>query len=69
MNKQLIKIKYIKKQILSKNYREYRADVMNDKVHYWIDSYNHATMERTRQFCNTMIDMYLKRYGYYCKTR
>ena len=65
--KQALKIKYLRAQITTKGYKESRADLMNDKIHYWIESYNHATMERTRQFCNTMIDMYLKRYSYYCK--
>ena len=38
---------------------------MNNHIQYWKESHDHANTRRARNFCNTMINMYLKRYTFY----
>lgn len=67
MNQQ-IKVTYLKRLINSKEYTIRRADEMNNRVQYWKESSRRANTQRCRDFCKTMVDMYLKRYMYYCKS-
>lgn len=61
------KVRYIRRLITSKDYYLLRADRMNDKVHYWKDACNNTNTSIGRDFCNLMVDMYMKRYQYYIK--
>ena len=38
---------------------------MNNHIQYWRESHDHANTSRARDFCNAMINMYLKRYTFY----
>ena len=38
---------------------------MNNHIQYWRESHDRANTRRVRNFCNTMINMYLKRYTFY----
>ena len=62
---QELKIKYLKRIINSKGYMASRADFMNDRIQYWRESYDRANTGRAREFCDSMIGMYLKRYTFY----
>ena len=60
-----LRLQYLRKLILSKDYTTSRAYKMNNHIQYWRESYNRANTRKARNFCNTMINMYLKRYTFY----
>jgi hypothetical protein len=60
-----IKLKRAKLLIADKEYSIGRADRMNDKVQHWKLMLRDATTITEKEFCLSMIKMYLKRYMYY----
>ena len=60
-----LRIKYIKKTITAEGYGLQRLNYMNSKVQYWILSQKHSNTIAGRNFCNMMVNMYVKRYQYY----
>ena len=62
---EIMKLKRAKLAILSKDYSINRADRMNDKVQHWKIMVRDASTATERNFCISMIRMYLKRYMYY----
>ena len=62
---EIFRLRYIRKIISDKNYTTSRAYKMNNHIQYWRESYNRANTRKARNFCNTMINMYLKRYTFY----
>ena len=63
------KIKRLKNVIASKYYFEARADAMNGNVQHWRELRNKSNTRKAREFCESMIEMYLKRYMYYCNQK
>lgn len=60
-----LKVKYIRKTITAEGYGLQRLNTMNGKVQYWLLSQQHANTTAGRNYCNMMVDMYLRRYKYY----
>lgn len=61
------KMKRLRNVIASKYYIETRASEMNGNVQRWRELRNKSTTRKAREFCESMVKMYLKRYTYYCK--
>ena len=60
-----LKVKFIRRTIKQDGYNLQRLNDMNGKVQYWILSQQHANTTAGRNYCNMMVDMYMKRYQYY----
>lgn len=59
------KVKFIRRTIKQDGYNLQRLNDMNEKVQYWILSQQHANTTAGRNYCNMMVNMYMKRYQYY----
>ena len=60
-----LKITYLRKLILSKEYPFRRLNDIHNQMMYWKNNYNRATTQKERDFCKEMVSMYLKRYIHY----
>lgn len=63
--RQQLQVMYLRRVIQSKEYTASRADAMNNRIHYWKESKKQSNTKSQRDFCDTMIEMYLKRYIFY----
>ena len=59
------KIKHLKKKISSEYYTIERLSRINEEIQYWKVSQKKANTNLVRNYCNMIINMYLKRYNYY----
>ena len=59
------KSQYLRRTIKSKWYCISRAEKMNGQVLHWQEMRGAATTQMARDFCDSMIAMYLKRYEFY----
>lgn len=59
------KVKKLKKTISSEYYVIQRLTKMNEEIQYWKTSQTKANTTLVRNYCNMIINMYLKRYNYY----
>lgn len=59
------KVKFMRRTIKQDGYNLRRLNDMNEKVQYWILSQQHANTTAGRNYCNLMVNMYMKRYQYY----
>ena len=66
MTLQEFKIRRLRRVISSKYYLEARANEMNGSIQHWKELRNKSTTRMAREFCESMVKMYLKRYTYYC---
>lgn len=60
-----LKQKRLKKKIRSYGYNLERLNDMNRHIQYWILSLQEANTKAGKNYCYTMIKMYLKRYQFY----
>lgn len=60
-----LKVKFIRRTIKQDDYNLQRLNDMNGKVQYWVLSQQHANTTAGRNYCNMMVNMYMKRYQYY----
>lgn len=60
-----IKTRLTRQIILDKGYYFDRLNRMNGEIQYWKRSYQHANTVAGRNYCNMMVNMYMKRYQYY----
>ena len=62
-------VAYLRRVISSNRYYMNRADKMSGEIQHYREMASAATMQRQRDFCESMIEMYLQRYIYYCKKK
>ena len=59
------KSKHLRKKISSPGYYLERLNEMNGKIQYWLLSLRETNTVAGRNYCNMMVNMYLKRYQFY----
>lgn len=55
----------LRRTISSKKYNDGRLKSIHRNISYWADSMAYAHTFKERNYCNYMLNMYLKRYFYY----
>lgn len=60
-----LRVKSLRKRISSPGYHLYRLNEMNSKIQYWLLSLRETNTVAGRNYCNMMVNMYLKRYQFY----
>ena len=60
-----IKTRLARRIILNEGYYFDRLNRMNGEIQYWKRSHQHANTVAGRNYCNMMMNMYMKRYQYY----
>ena len=62
-----LKLKSLKKRVTAPGYSLLRLNEMNNKIQYWLLSLRETNTRAGREYCNMMVNMYLKRYQFYIK--
>lgn len=63
------KSRYLRRIVSSKDYIAGRINTMNEYIQCWKSHYKDCNTNKGREYCQYMLNLYLKRYKYYLNKR